>query len=49
MVPLGIWLDWLESTWNPPGIHPEFGWIGIQVDPSESGGNGANLVGIWWE
>ena len=46
--------EWFHSEfgwtgWNPPGIHPEFGWIGIQVDPSESGGNGGNLVGIWWE
>ena len=25
MVPLGIWLDWLESMWNPGGIWSEFG------------------------
>jgi hypothetical protein len=46
MVPLGIWL---ESAWSPPGVHLEFGWTGIHADLGESGRNGRNLVGIWWE
>ena len=39
----------IGSTWNLVGIHLEFGRTGIHVYPSESGGNGRNLVGIWWE
>jgi hypothetical protein len=39
----------LESIWNPPGIWLDPGRIRIHTDPGESGGNGRNLVGIWWE
>ena len=38
MVPLGIWLDWLESTWNPPGI-----WL--DWDP----GGSKWIWWEWWE
>ena len=37
------------TKYIPPGIQPDSSRIGIQVDPSDSGGNGGNLVGIWWE
>ena len=33
----------------PPGIRSDSSRIGIQADPSDSGGNGGNLVRIWWE
>ena len=36
----------MDSTWIPPGIWADPGWISIHPDPSEFGGNGGNLVGI---
>ena len=39
----------MESGWNLVGLHLEFGWTRIRVDPSEFGRNSGNLVGIWWE
>ena len=39
----------MEFGWIPPGIRSDSSRIGIQADPSDSGGNGGNLVGIWWE
>ena len=36
----------MEFGWIPPGIRSDSSRIEIQVDPSDSGGNGGNLVGM---